>query len=195
MSDAHQLTLTHDTTRCLATEDSWIRILIGNIEGTNDIYMKREVLEAEAPGDMGKGQPAHIGTFKWNMVSSRIFNNAFSMVQRLKDSYADRDWQEAYIRFLKRSMASNASNYNMIFPLVVGFKGFQGSLPRGIKLFVKQEDYIPVIIEAVTPKTYKVRPDYDDSEAFEIPKIQLEKIAIQTWQMDNREIYPEFFEE
>jgi hypothetical protein len=145
--------------------------------------------------DIGKRHNGYIGSFTWKIASYRVFKDSFSHVQRYKHMFVSKHWEEPYIRFLKQTMASNAFNYNMLFPFVAGIKIFQGSIPHGTKLFVKQEDNIPVIIEAVTPKTYKVRPDYDDSEAFEIERIQLEKTAIQRWQMDNRKIYPKFFEE
>ena len=179
----------------IKSPDSAVRIIMGNIQETDDIYIKREVLQQEAMDEIGKAHNWYIGTFTWKIVSYRIFKDSFSHVQRYKRMFVSKHWEEAYIQFLKQNMASNAFNYNMLFPFVAGIKIFQGSIPHGTKLFLEQENNIPHIVESVSPNTYKVRPDYDDSEVFEIEKIQLEKIAIQTWQMDNRKIYPEFFEE
>ena len=111
-----------------------IRIIIGNIEGTNNIYMKRESLQIDeesrrTTSAIGYGGGAPLGQMVWTEDCSKIFTNIFRLAKfYYKSSDGETAWDEAYVRFIKYLLSTNSLNYDQFLPFVVGMKMFETTL-------------------------------------------------------------------
>lgn len=169
------------------------RIIIGNIEETDDIYVKLECLEfdeATKNSTHMTGGPAYTGRMVWTEKCSQIFPNTFRTIVRMKRDY---EWDDTYIRFIKMCLSSNVNNYNQFIKFVGGFKIFETTLPKGVKVILDEDASYPHEIVDVTPTHYILRDYYDTTSTTEVPKGDLEEIAYKKWQVDFRNAWHEYF--
>jgi hypothetical protein len=176
-----------------------IRIIIGNIEGTNDIYMKRESLQIDeetrrTTSAIRYGGGAPLGQMVWTEECSKIFTNIFRLAKfYYKSSDGETAWDEAYIRFIKYLLSSNCLNYDQFLPFIAGMKVFETELAKGTKVFINKYDYVPYSIVEKTSAHYVMKNESDESKTVEVMKDELEKIALEKWQLEYRKMYPEYF--
>lgn len=177
-----------------------IRIIIGNIEGTNNIYMKRESLQIDektrrTTRAIGYGGGAPLGQMVWKEDCSKIFTNIFRLAKfYYKSSDGETAWDEAYVRFIKYLLSTNSLNYDQFLPFIVGMKMFETTLAKGTKVFVNNDDYMPHRIVETTSTHYVMKNVSDESKTVEVLKDELEKLALEQWQLDYRKSYPEYFD-
>ena len=176
-----------------------IRIIIGNIEGTNNIYMKRESLQIDeqtrrTTSAIRYGGGAPLGQMVWTEECSKIFTNIFRLAKfYYKSSDGETAWDEAYIRFIKYLLSSNSLNYDQFLPFITGMNMFETTLAKGTKVFVNKYDYHPYRIMETTSSHYVMKNESDESKTVEVMKNELEKIALEKWQLEYRKGYPEYF--
>jgi hypothetical protein len=169
------------------------RIIIGNIENTDDIYIRREALELDKASKNSahtRGGGAHMGKMVWIEKCYRIFSNSFRQALRMK---REKEWDETYIQFIKMCLSSSVNNYDQFIKFVTGFKIFETDLPKGVKLFLNKESEWPHEIVDVTPTHYIMRDYYDASETVEVSKAHLERLAYENWQVTFRDMSSEYF--
>ena len=166
------------------------RITIGNLEGTYDIYISREENRAVVSTDVSRGEAAVPGRLVWKQVASRVFPNAYSIIERNKRARMF-STDEAYICFLKTMITANSANYYQISPFVVGFDEFKVRLPSSTKVFVNKRKYKPFVIVGETHDAYILMDD--DEEEVEVLKQELEEAANAVWQEEYRQRYSKYF--
>lgn len=167
-----------------------MKITIGNLEGTGDIYISRDERRAEVSTDVSRGEGAVPGRLVWKPVASRVFKNAYSIIERNKTSRM-LSTDDAYIHFLKTMLSASSANYYQISPFVVGFDGFEVKLPRRTKVFVNKRSFKPFEIVGETADSY-ILLDREEEEV-EVLKPELEKAANAVWQEQYRQKYPRYF--
>ena len=175
-----------------------IRIIIGNIEGTNNIYMKRESLQIDeqtrrTTSAIRYGGGAPLGQMVWTEECCKIFTDIFRLAKfYYKSSDGETAWDEAYIRFIKYLLSSNSLNYDQFLPFITGMNMFETTLAKGTKVFVNKYDYHPYRIMETTSTHYVMKNESDESKTVEVMKNELEKIALEKWQIEYRKGYPEY---
>lgn len=176
-----------------------IRIVIGNLEGTNDIYMKRESLQIDektrrTTSAIGYGGGTPLGKMEWKEDCIKIFPNTFRAAKfYYRSADGETAWDEAYIRFIKYCLTNMSLNYDQFLPFIAGMKIFETDLAKGTKVFVKKCDYHPYSIVEKTSTHYVMKNESDETKTVEVMKDELEKIALEKWQLEYRNRYPEYF--
>lgn len=181
------------------------RLIIGNLKGTNDIYMKRESLqmdEATKRADMGRGIAAQMGRMMWTEECLMIFPNTFRAARFYhKNTDEKTGWQEAYIRFIKYCLENSSLNYDQMIPFVAGMKIFVSPLAKNTRVFINEEEQVPYKIVNTTGTHYVLEKvsscdyneDGEETKTIQVAKHELEETALSEMQVRYRKMYPEYF--
>lgn len=160
--------------------DGSTRVVFGNIEDTNDLYIMRQNLKRV---NINLG----LGKMEWTTERDIKIPNVIRDVKRYyKEENGDKAWDFAYVNFIKYNIRCSDHNFNMFLPFTAGFKNFFeiNIIPRGVNLYLKETDSYPFkIMKFNKEQGYIVKNmDYEE-DILEIQEDYLHEIAFKNWQV------------
>ena len=160
--------------------DGSTRVVFGNIENTNDLYIMRQIFKKVIINVV-------LGKLEWTTERDIKIPNSVKDVKRYyKEENGDKAWDFAYVNFIKYNIGLNKHNFNMFLPFTTGFRNFFeiDILPRGVNLYLKETDSYPFkIMKFNKEQGYIVKNmDYEE-DILEIEEEYLHEIAFKNWQV------------